>query len=407
MTIEVSNATRTQFLNYGIKAQVNVRPSGKSGPARVAEHVLNPVAPITGGIVLDGAKGSGLMALTLDSADKVLATLERLETALKSALDDGTTLAGGTTQPSYYAWQNTNVTSGAANVSNAQYAFGDRRASIDVSTSYGLIATGVAANLVDGDYAGDATSAITFNSVDVQGHSIEFDFGTPRVLHEATWLSSGADTQGTWVWQGSNDGRTFFSIGDSFALGGETSQVQDTLSANTEGYRYYRLYGISGTTGTQDNHEVMFKMIDEAPAPATQARNLSAASLNVIDDHLKSAKAAIDSIVSAAEVFGVNLLSSASNAIELRTSQYGGSLSVKAQPLDVPGLGLLGTQALSQADAEATSGALKNAISSAKARIAELRTVSDGLQISKSLLSGEFAGGASALPVGSLVNLLG
>lgn len=407
MTSEISNATRTQFLNYGIKAQVNVRPNGRSGPARVAEHVLNPTAPIIGAIVLDGAKGSGLMALTLDSANKVLATLERLETALNNALGDGTTLAGDTAQPSYYAWQNTNVTSGAANVSNAEYTYGDHSASIDVRASYGLIATGIAANLVDGDYAGDATSAITFNSVDVQGHSIDFDFGAPRVLHEATWLSSGADTQGTWVWQGSNDGRTYFSIGDSFALGGESSQVQDTLNANTTGYQYYRLYGISGTTGTQDHHEVMFKLIDEAPAPATQARNLSAASLNVIDDHLKSAKAAIDSIVSAAEVFGVNLLSSASNAIELRTSQYGGSLSVQAQPLDVLGLGLLGTQALSQADAEYTSDALQNAISSAKARIAELRTVSDGLQMSKSLLSGEFAGGASVLPNGSLVNLLG
>lgn len=408
MVGDITQATRAQFLVYGTKTQVNVRPSGASSSARVADHVLNPSAPNSGGIVLGAAEGSGLLSLSLDSAYKVLATLERLESGLRRALDDGSTLAGDTSQPNYYSWQNTSVTSGTSNTSIGTYGTGDRTNEINVSTSYGLIASGVASNLVDGAYANDTVDAVTFTSGDVQGQWIAFDFGSPRVIHEATWNSWGDATQGDWVWQGSNDGNTFFSLGDSFALGGETAQVQDTLRHNTSGFQYYRLYGVSGTTDGNAQQDVTFKFTDEAPAPVTVARNLSAASLNVIDGELTQAKAAIDNLVSAAETFGVNLLSSASRAITLRTTPYGGALTIEAQPVDSRALGLTYARAESQADAEDAFAALQSALSNTRARISELRNYSTGLLAGQGTLSGEAAKNATAiLPTGSLVDLLG
>ena len=56
MANDIANATRAQFLTYWAKAPVNVRPSG---PARVAGRVLNPSVPVTGSLVVDGAKGTG------------------------------------------------------------------------------------------------------------------------------------------------------------------------------------------------------------------------------------------------------------------------------------------------------------------------------------------------------------
>ena len=404
---DITQATRAQFLVYGTKAQVNVRPSGASGSARAAEHVLNPRAPVSGGIVLGSAEGSGLLSLSLDSANKVLSTLQRLEASLSRALGDGSTLTRDTAQPSYNTWRNPSVTTGASTVSAGTYATGDRSGEISVTASYGLIASGTASNLVDGAYTNNATDAVTFNAVDAQGQWVAFDFGSPRVVHEATWNSLDADAASTWVWQGSNDGNTFFSLGNSFTLGGEPAQVQDTLRHNTSGFQYYRLYGISGTTSAQAQQDVSFKFLDEAPAPATEARNVSALSLNVIDAELNQVKAAIDSIVSAAEAFGVNLLSSTSRAITLRTTAYGGTLTVDAQPLDSRALGLTYAHAQSQTDAEDAHKSLQKAISATRARIDALRSTSTGLLSGQGALASQAAKTAtSILPTGSLVNLL-
>lgn len=407
MADELTSAVRSQFLTYWSKATVNARPSGRSGAARVAEHVLNPVAPIQGDIVLDGVEGSGLLSLSVDTAYRILATLERLESALQNALDDGVTLSGSTEQQNYYTWQNTQVTSGTSKTSITAYDFSDRSNDIEVTASYGLFDGGIPSNTVDGEYGYDATNGWWYDSVDVAGHWIQFDFGSSRVVDEVTWQSLGIQEHGTWAWQGSNDGRTFYSIGQSFTLGGEGTQVQDSLKDNTTGYRYYRLYGLSGTAGSQLQQEVFFKSTPEQPEPASQAQVLTAASLNFIDADLADGRASIDNLVAAAESFGANLLSSISRSVLIRSTQYGGKLIVEAQPLDSQALGLTDVRAQSRSDAEDALAQLQTAILVTRSRIENLHTVNTGLQVGQSALSGNVGKGTlSVLPGGSLVNLL-
>ena len=132
---------------------------------------------------------------------------------------------------------------------------GDRKTSnlVVVIASPGLInASYSATNLVDGDVTASTAHAAAFSAVNVAGAWLLFDFGVAaaKVITEATWLQTAAQTHGTWQWQGSNDGATFANIGAVFTLGGATTQVMSTLSANQTGYRYYRLLGMSGTASS-------------------------------------------------------------------------------------------------------------------------------------------------------------
>ena len=86
-----------------------------------------------------------------------------------------------------------------------------------------------------------------FSGGSVSGY-IQFNFQVQLLITEATFNQQNADAQGTWQWQGSNDGTTFTNIGATFSLGGATSQVLTTLNGNTTRYQYLRLNGISGST---------------------------------------------------------------------------------------------------------------------------------------------------------------
>lgn len=143
---------------------------------------------------------------------------------------------------------------------------GDRKTSslVVVTASPGLInASYSAANLVDGDTTASAAHAAAFAAVNVAGAWLLFDFGlaAAKVITEATWLQTAAQTHGTWQWQGSNDGAAFANIGGVFTLGGATTQVMSTLSVNQTGYRFYRLLGVSGTaSGSPALLELTFKI---------------------------------------------------------------------------------------------------------------------------------------------------
>ena len=95
-------------------------------------------------------------------------------------------------------------------------------------------------------------SAVTlfFGGSAVAGGSMKFDFGVgvKKVINEATWHQDYGASQGTWQWQGSNDNSTWIPIGSAFSVGDTATQVQTSLSGNVDGYRYYRLYGISGNS---------------------------------------------------------------------------------------------------------------------------------------------------------------
>lgn len=140
---------------------------------------------------------------------------------------------------------------------------GNRTSSIVVSGSSTLLAGGTWDNLVDGATASNATDSIAFNAVAVSGLNITFDFGVgaSRIINEVTWKQGSAASHGTWQWQGSKDNATWTNIGATFTLGGATTQTQTTMSANSEGYRWYRLLGSSGTaSGAPYIQEVEFKI---------------------------------------------------------------------------------------------------------------------------------------------------
>lgn len=100
----------------------------------------------------------------------------------------------------------------------------------------------------------------------------EFQFPTAQIIDEAKFYQSGADTHGTWKWQGSNDGSTWVDLGASFTLGGSTLQTQTTLAGNTAGFARYRLERVSGSASTNPYiQEFEFKIAAGPPVGVEHA----------------------------------------------------------------------------------------------------------------------------------------
>lgn len=92
----------------------------------------------------------------------------------------------------------------------------------------------------------------------VTGKYVQFDFGNPVLITEATYNASGSTAEGTWQWSVSNDNVNFTNVGATFALGGATSVVITTLSGNTQPYRYYRM---TATAGSVSNGPWIYGML--------------------------------------------------------------------------------------------------------------------------------------------------
>lgn len=141
---------------------------------------------------------------------------------------------------------------------------GDRTGVVTVTASAGLANPSYSlSNFIDGAMANNTADSAALLAVAVTGHFLQFDFGpgASKVITEATWKQSGAQNHGTWKWQGSNDGSAWSDIGAGFALGGATVQVQTTLAANDRGFRFYRLFGVSGTASSAPFiQEIEFKI---------------------------------------------------------------------------------------------------------------------------------------------------
>jgi hypothetical protein len=136
---------------------------------------------------------------------------------------------------------------------------GNRTATITVSANPAM-SGGPASALVNGTKSGDTGCYISARSI-LTSEYIRFDLGTAKVIQEAKWYQSAANANGVWIWQGSNDATNWTDIGDSFTLGGATTQTQTTLSANTSSYRYYQMRGVSGSSSsTPYTEEIEFKI---------------------------------------------------------------------------------------------------------------------------------------------------
>ena len=137
---------------------------------------------------------------------------------------------------------------------------------VTVTASSGLM-TGTPGNMVDGITSTVQTEYFNGGAVGPTTY-MRFDFGSgsSQIVTEAKWYQQGSQTHGVWQWQGSNDATTWTNIGAAFTWGGAIISTQTTLSANTTGYRYYQLLGVSGTTsGAPYIYEIEFKSQNALP----------------------------------------------------------------------------------------------------------------------------------------------
>lgn len=136
---------------------------------------------------------------------------------------------------------------------------GDRTAIITVTTT-AVLNIGPASKWVDNNFDNNS------NSIEIQNgqtlRSITFDFGHKALITEVKYYQNGSGSQGTWKWQGSNDGSSFTDLSATFNMdAGGAGDVVGDLSANTIGYRYYRALQTSGTTNSSPwSKEFEFKI---------------------------------------------------------------------------------------------------------------------------------------------------
>jgi len=144
---------------------------------------------------------------------------------------------------------------------NPIFGNGDRTANITASITGTSVNGGTVSELVDGLYTG----GVWFDNVGVSDVVLKFDFGVGNlpIINEAIWVQDRSETHGTWRWAGSNNNSDWTTIGNSFTFGG-IRNVHTELNGNTIGYRYYKLYGVSGTASNLPYlSEIIFNIAEE------------------------------------------------------------------------------------------------------------------------------------------------
>jgi len=136
------------------------------------------------------------------------------------------------------------------------FGSGDRSAALNSITGitvFSNLAYGGTGSNPNSLFNGSNANVNYFNNGQSSGY-LGFAFQNYYVIDEVKWYQSGTQTHGTWQWEGmcalgaACDGTTWTSIGNTFTLGGATTQTQTTLNGNTTAYRYYRLRITAGAT---------------------------------------------------------------------------------------------------------------------------------------------------------------
>lgn len=157
---------------------------------------------------------------------------------------------------------------------------GNRGSFITVTTD-ATLASGAVQNDVDGSYVADATHGFVFNAAQ-SGKYVRFDFGSGQSVVVDTisfWMGSNA-AHGTWKAQGSNDATNWTDIGPSFTWGGLSGLNRQSLGDNLQGFRYWQVINIAGSTnGVVNNAEIEFRMMG---LTSVQARTYKLSGYSVI-----------------------------------------------------------------------------------------------------------------------------
>ena len=172
-------------------------------------------------------------------------------------------------------WKHLQFSDGVVTTSYAASAYdsGDRTGDITATQSSPDWLNGEPPNnLVDGGLSANSTDAVmgAFNTAQITGKWMNFEWENRQIITEMTWWNNQTDTvaMGRWQWQGSNDGTNYTNIGAEWEWNntsytsdsGNYKKVYTELSANTTGYKHYRMLGVSGTvTNTSWWLELYFK----------------------------------------------------------------------------------------------------------------------------------------------------
>lgn len=138
---------------------------------------------------------------------------------------------------------------------------GDRSGIISVTSNF-LYNVGSISYIVNG---GSTTDVDFIGNQNVADKYISFEFDSKKVIDQAILTLQSCPTQGNWKWQGSNDGILWEDIGGSFVFGGVASFTMNSLNSNVNAFKFYRLFGISGTTQAPYLFEMNFRISDMIP----------------------------------------------------------------------------------------------------------------------------------------------
>jgi hypothetical protein len=140
----------------------------------------------------------------------------------------------------------------------------DRTLWITVTTT-AMVAGGTINNLVDGGFNNDNADGVSMTNGETN-KSVTFQFPNAKIITAAKWFQNASQSNGTWKWQGSNDGSIYADLSSTFTLDDATagaggSEIGD-LSANTTAYLYYRMLQTAGTiSSAQRWKEIEFKIM--------------------------------------------------------------------------------------------------------------------------------------------------
>lgn len=167
-----------------------------------------------------------------------------------------------------------------ANAGSQTFQTGDRRSRITASTDLPL-GGGSVSGMLDGD------TIISGNGIWVSGSPvgrfIQFDFGAPkRVTGMNIYYQNEAVSPPNSVqFEGSNDAVSWTPIGGTFTMSWVTDQNITTMSGNTNYYRYYRVFIVSGTF--EDNYINEFEFSEDSGNSFANINNNILTTDNVID----------------------------------------------------------------------------------------------------------------------------
>jgi hypothetical protein len=139
---------------------------------------------------------------------------------------------------------------------------GNRASLITVSGTMSWTVYGPPApqHLVNGVTTTDDYNLFNVNSPNT-GKTIVFYFNNlVKIIDQFKWYQTGAQTHGTFNFEGSNDGSSYTTLKAGFTLGGSTLQTVDVT--NSTGYKYYRLIGTGSNVNTNPYIcEIEFKLL--------------------------------------------------------------------------------------------------------------------------------------------------